>query len=309
MTRHRRTAAAVGLCLATATTTPGLAFQLHAARGIATAGRSGRGDHDLGGRRSAACRHAVRDDGHDGERRRSQALQQESSESPPPSSPRGADGRGGRPGGSKDVAALMLSALLLGNPQLSDAAATTTAAASTGGVDTATQNRLIADLEKKLTSLQVGAGSDHAPPTQASPEASTTSASEQQASTSAESRRTQNGATTASPESSAATTGAQQSSQQAQAAAAAAAAGAGASAAAGASSQAAAGAYTVGALGSIGGKPMLKLQEYTFSVKLPELNLPPVGPITVPAEGGLFGAPGSAGKVEAMPGLPGGEAV
>lgn len=292
----------MGLCLATVTTTPGLAFHLHAVRGIAAAGRSSRG-HDLGGRRSAACRHAVRDDGHDGERRRLHALQ-ESTEAPPPSSLRGSDGRGGRAGGSKDVAALVLSALLLGNPQLSDAAATTTAA-DVQGVDTATQNRLIADLEKKLTSLRVSSGQPaQAPPTQAS-EAPTSASEEQEGS--AESRQTQGA--TASPQQSYATAGAQQASQQA---AAAAASGAGDSSppqTTAPATEAAAGAYTVGALGSIGGKPMVKLQEYTFSVKLPELNLPPVGPITLPAEGGLFEAPGSAAKVEAVPDLPGGGAL
>lgn len=286
---------AVGLCLATATTTPGLAFQLHAVRGISTAGRSGRG-HDLGGRRSAACRHAVvSNDGHGDARRRSHALQEESTEEPPPLSPGGSDGRGGRAGGSKDVAALVLSALLLGNPQLSDAAAPTTAAsAGAQGADTATQqNRLIADLENKLTSLHQPA---QAPPKTQASEAPA-SASEQQQAGSTESRRTESA--TASPQQSSATAGgAQQASQQAAADASAAAAGA----------SAAAGAYTVGALGTIGGTPIVKLQEYTFSVKLPELNLPRVGPITVPAEGGLFGAPGSR-KVEAMPGLPGAEVV
>lgn len=292
----------MGLCLATATTTPGLAFQLHAVRGISAAGRSG-GGHDLGGRRSAACRHAVRDDGHDDARRRSHALQEESTEESPPLSLRGSAGRGAKPGGNKDVAALVLSALLLGNPQLSDAAATTTAAAAGAqGVDTATQqNRLIADLEEKLTSLRVSSGQPaEAPPTRQVSEAPT-SVSEQQQADSTESRRTE-GATASPQQSSSATTaGAQQASQQ-QAAAAAAAADDDASAAA-------AGAYTVGALGTVGGEPLVKLQEYTFSVKLPELNLPRVGPITVPAEGGLFGAPGSAGKVEAVPGLPGGEVV
>ena len=283
----------MGLCLATATTTPGLAFQLHAMRGISAAGRSGRG-HDLGGRRPAACRHAVvRDDGHDDARRRSHALQGESTEEPTPLSPRGSDGRGGRAGGSKDVTALVLSALLLGNPQLSDAAAPTTAAsAGAQGADTATQqNRLIADLENKLTSLHQPA---QAPPmTQASK--APASASEQQQAGSTESRRTE-GATASPQQSSATAGGAQQASQQAAAAPA-------------DVSAAAAGAYTVGALGTIGGEPIVKLQEYTFSVKLPELNLPRVGPITVPAEGGLFEAPGSAGKVEALPGLPGAEVV
>lgn len=294
MTKHRRTAAAVGLCLATATTSPGLAFQLHPARGIAISGRSTRG-HDLGGRRSAACRHpAVRDDGHDDERRRSHALQ-ESTEAPLPSSPRGLISREGRAGGGKDVAALVLSALLLGNPQLSDAATMTTPAAGAQGVDTATQNRLIADLEQKLTSLSASSGQqDQAPPSQASP----TPASEQQAKANTESSRRSETATTTSAQSSTST--AQQASQQA------------AVAAGDAHTEAAAaggGDYTIGTLGSVGGKPIVKLQEYTFSVKLPELNLPRVGPITVPEEGGLFAAPGSAGRVEAVPGLPGGGAV
>lgn len=301
MARHRRTAAAVGLCLATATTSPGLAFQLHPVHGIAASGSNARG-HDLGGRRSAACRHlAVRDEGHDNERR------QESSEAPLPSSPRGCVSRGGRPRASKDVAALVLSGLLLGNPQLSDAAATTTPATGAHGVDTATQSRLIEDLEKKLTSLSLGSASqpNQAEPSQASP----TSASEQQQAGTESSRRSP-AATTTAPQTSTAT--AQQAAQQAAVAAAAddsARAGATPSSPSSATTEtvAAGGAYTIGTLGTIGGKPMVKLQEHTFSVKLPELNLPSVGPITVPEEGGLFGAP--AGRVEAVPGLPGAEAV
>lgn len=55
------------------------------------------------------------------------------------------------------------------------------------------------------------------------------------------------------------------------------------------------------------------MKDYSFSIKLPELNLPPVAPITVPEEGNpfadlrpgaVFRAP-SGDRVAAQPDLPG----
>lgn len=277
MTRHSRAAAtAVGLCLATVSTTPSLAFQLPhpGGRGVVGARRSTCHDNASGSRRSVAtaCRLAVQRDGHDDhERRTSEALDD------------GTHPRSSGRGGSKDVAALVLSALLLGSPQLSDAATPSAGAvklAKSQVVDTTAQDRLMADLERRLTRLSgssdqataqapaaasSSAASSHAPKPAAAtvtlPAGDDSDAPQAAAAAAAESERI-----SASP-----TTGAARGSTR-----------------------------PVGVIGN--GEPIVRLQEHTFSITLPELNLPPVGPITVPAEGGLFTKP-TFGRVAASPAL------
>lgn len=304
------TIASGGLCLAATVAlllpSPSLAFRPHAVIGAART-------HDNYCRRpsSAACRLAARnivdatggDDSSEHERRRLQHAAASSAEETPARQHAGSKV-------SKDVAAVVLSALLLGNPQLSDAAMSPVgallgggAASSSGRPDTTTtvtqQDRLMADLEKKLMTLPSPEDERPAPPPSSSQEDAT---SERTATATASSSRQQQSIGDA----------AQQQQQQEPTVQTQAMGRAAYSADLGTAAQQSSRkpAPAVGAIGSGEGKPMVRLQEYTFSVTLPELNLPPIAPITLPEEGGLFQMPNKRfERVEASPSLPMGRAI
>lgn len=235
---------------------------------------------------------------------------------PPPSaeeergdSNNGGDGSDRREGGAaKELSALLLSAMLLGNPQLSDAAAVTQGAAGT--VDPTAQARLIAGLEKRLMSMTASSDSDAAAAAAASP-AARADATTQKTVSAAGASDVEDAPRiqpmfvppTAAP------------SSQTPAAAAEAAA---ARAPTQASSATTTTTTTSRSSSSKSKGPLITMKDYSFSIKLPELNLPPVAPITVPAEGSpfadlidpkaVFKAPSSE-RVAAQPDFPGAGAV
>lgn len=304
-------AAAVGLCLAAVTTThTSLAFHLQTApRGAAVA--VGRCDH-AAVRRSATCRLAMlRRSRGDGQQQQPSSEEGDSENS----SSSGDDGPVGRResgAAAKELSALLLSAMLLGNPQLSDAAAAATTAVGGGGagspaVDPTAQGRLIADLEKKLMSIPSSNSNSNSGAGEAGRRAADaddadvvdapriqpkfvppTAAATAVASDAAEAPAPE--ATAPAGWSPSATTGAPGSSRSRSS--------------------------NSNNIGTKNKEPLIRMKDYSFSVKLPELNLPPVAPITVPEEGNPFAgaaatvlkAP-SRERVEARPDLPGAGAV
>lgn len=302
----------MGLCLA-AVTTPhtSVAFHLHTApRGTVAAG-SGGCDH-AAARRSATCRLAMQQRRSRGER----SAEVDNGDN---------NGSGRREGGgaAKDLSALLLSAMLLGNPQLSDAAAVTQAAGGASTVDPTVQGRLIADLEKRLMSMPTGDSDAAAAPVPAAaspaPAARAGAAAPQKAAAGAGAADVEDAAAriqpmfvppTATPQTQAAPAAAAAASSAAAATTAEAPAAPAAPAPTQASSPAAGG----GGGSSKSKEPLIKMKDYSFSIKLPELNLPPVAPITVPEEGNpfagmrsptaVFRAP-SEERVAAQPDLPG----
>lgn len=306
------TAATVGLCLAAVTTThTSVAFHLHTApRGTVAVG-SGGCDHAPAARRSATCRLAM--------------LRRGGGKETPPSAEvdngdKGSDRREGR--AAKELSALLLSAMLLGNPQLSDAAAVTQAAAAGGGggsasaVDPTVQGRLIADLENRLMRMatsdsDAAGGADSAASAAAAPAARANTAPQKAvAATGAaevddDAPRIQPMFVPPAATSQAAAPATAQTPVPVPAPAAPEAPPApkhAPSTATGGNSRRSS---------SKSKEPVIKMKDYSFSFKLPELSLPPVAPITVPEEGSplpdmtpLFKAP-SGERVAAQPDLPG----
>lgn len=281
--------ASVGLCLAATVAlllpSPSLAFRPHATGAART--------HNSWRRSSAACRLAARNiggatggDDSEHERRRLEHAAAASAAA--------RQNNGNK--ASKDVAALVLSALLLGNPQLSDAATPVRAVgAASWHPDATTQDRLLADLEEKLMSLP--SPEDERSPSQEDATGQSNAASSKEQSTREAAQQQQPTRTQAMGASPPSTTAAQQA---ARATVDTSSADLGAAPSRGR-------APTVGVIGT--GEPIVKLQEYTFSVTLPELNLPPIAPITLPEEGGLFQMPKRSERVEASPNVPMGRVI
>lgn len=235
-------AAAIGLCLANVTTThTSLAFHLHTGtRGITSSSVGGCDDAmtTAGRRRSATAAAACRGPSSSSSRPPDERPQRHDADS---------NGKGGG-GAAKEFSAALLSAMLLGNPQVSGAA---TAAAQAPG--TADQNRLIADLERKLTSVSSGPAAAAAASTADAPAGSTEAPTV--AATVDSTPRVQS--MFASPPSST-------------------------------TPPAAPAAAAAGQTSTPVPKPSIKMKEYKFTVKLPEFDVPTVGPITVPEEGNVF---------------------
>lgn len=252
-------AAAIGLCLATMTTTnTSLAFHLHTGtRGIVASSSLGGCDDAVttgGRRRSATAAAACRGRG--------------SSSSPPPderpehhdADSSGFSSKGGG-GAAKELSAALLSAMLLGNPQVSGAA--TAAAQAPSAAD---QNRLIADLERRFTSVSSGPATADTPgDTTATAPASPTGRTE--TATTAGAAATDDSAGRVQPMFVPPSSMTPQTDEAAPAGKRR--GGDGPSAAA-------------------APKAAIKMKEYQFTVKLPEFDVPPVGPITVPEEGNVF---------------------
>lgn len=301
--RHRKAAtAALGLCFATAFNTPSLAFQLRA--GITTQS-SGTGSLSSGhdachaafssrGSARAACRLSMHANEGGDHSLSEDDTEQSSASGTPHHHGHARLPSGAVAGGSKDIAALVLSALLLGNPELSEAATPAVDSAINQPARqqqdaTTQQDRMIADLEKKLMDLSSSSSSSGNSDGGGSGTASLPSNQQQEPGAAA---------------------GALSSAQE--------------SASAAASTAAASVSSVFSSLVDNNNSPppppqqtpaprtttqsdpgkmskeqqsLIKLQEYTFSVTLPELNLPTVGPITVPEEGSLLQGLGS-GKGE-----------
>lgn len=275
--RHRRTARAtaattVGVCLAAlATTHTSLAFHLHTApRGIVAV--DGGCDHArTAARRSATCRLTML-------RRRSEPSEEEEAAAAA-AADNGQDRR--EVGAAKELSALLLSAMLLGNPQLSDAATVTSA-----GLDPTVQGRLIADLEKRLLSLPdsdaTAPDTAAAAPPASSPAATADTTQQIAAAAATDAPRIQPMFVPPSSQTPSTAPSAAEESPPAAAAAAAAAPEAAAPARASAPQKITEKAPDVGGRKK---EPLIKMKDYSFSIRLPELNLPPVEPITVPEEG------------------------
>ena len=288
-------AAAVGLCLAFLP--PSLAFQFHALHGVrvnSVVSSSSSRSHSFRGRRSAAtCRKLTINaggQGHKGEEERRHAA----GLPPSPAASRHSDcgtseESSGRGGGGKDVAALVLSTLLLWHPRLAEAASPNTLASL--ALSTVTQESLLADLEKKLMKSPSG-------PEQGA-KASSSAPEEKEA---------DSGAKTGSPATRDAAiqpTAEEQppspptasdivplsASQDVPTSAAPAAPAVTAKPSAAPKIEPSPG-LEVNSLRTEEKGPLVKFQEYTFTVKLPELNLKnaPVAPITVPEDGSPFGS-------------------
>lgn len=218
-------------------------------------------------------------------------------------------------GAAKELSALLLSAMLLGNPQLSDAAAVTQAVGGGGSptVDPTVQGRLIADLEKRLMSIPTAGDSDAsaAPPPAAAAAAAPAAAPQKVVAAAA--AADVDAAPRIQPMFVPPTATSETATEAAPAAPAPAPAAPAPTPPALSSTKTSSGTGGGSSSGKNSKEPLITMRDYSFSIKLPELNLPPVAPITVPEEGSPFAGiqPGevfrapSGERVAPQPDLPG----